>query len=175
MFTLLPPFIIIVSYGAFTIVKYLQKSKVKTLLLIALTILYGINISYFLEYYFVHFNMQRIRFWRYGYEEIVKVSNEHKDYNIIMRGPENFPYIYFLFYNKYDPKVFQNEVTYYPRTKEGFLYVKHFGRYTFVNDIDKGTLVHKVLYITDNLSSHTVDGIRLPNGDPWIDYFTVNK
>jgi hypothetical protein len=114
--------------------------------------------------------MERMRFWHYGYKQAVMLTNQYNNKNVVMRGEENFPYIYFLFYTKYDPMKFRKTVKYYPRTDEGFLYVKSFGKYTFVNNIDYGKTQKNTIYITDNISGGAKDVIKLPNGDPILQY-----
>jgi hypothetical protein len=90
-----------------------------------------------------------------------------------MRGPENFPYIYFLFYNQYDPKKFLSDVKYYPPTNEGFLLVKSFGRFSFPQNINSAKPEPKTIYIDDNYLRYE-NKILLPSGEPIMSY-DINK
>lgn len=177
LFTLLPLFCIVSAIGAYALLTYFQGKKVaKRIVICFLVFLFIFNVLYFLDGYFAHFNTQRARFWSYGYREAVFVSDSYKNYHVVVRGPENFPYIYFLFYERYDPRKFVSSVSYYPPTNEGFLFVKQFDRYEFVNKIDYSNLEAKTLYIDDlNLAGKAKNYIYLPSGEPILAYFTKNS
>jgi len=174
LFLLMPILVIISAYGLFQIMTFLQKKSVKNYCLkLLLLVLFVYNVSLFMDGYFVHLNMQRARFWDYGYQQAVEFSQKYPDYKIVMRGPENFPYIYFLFYNQYPPKKFISEVKYYPPTSEGFLYVKSFGRFSFPTTLDKISMTPKTIYIDDNYLRFK-DKIFLPSGEPVLAYY-INR
>lgn len=170
LFMLMPLFTLISAYGAWVLWNFSKKGISQRLLFVVLSLLFIVNCLYFFNLYFVHFN-KRAQFWRYGYKEIVQISNQHKNDSIIVRGPYDFPYIYFLFYNSYDPKKFIEEVEYYPTNHEGFKYVKSFGRYRFVEDLSKETENSSTIYF-DTQNFHEGDTIiTLPNGDPIFKYY----
>lgn len=175
LYTLLPLFIILSSYGAYEIFMVLKAKTIRNYFMkTALVLLFTYNIILFIDGYFVHFNYQRIRFWKYGFEQAVTISQKYPDYKIVVRGPDNFPYIYFLFYNKYDPKKFVNEVTYYPTTKEGFKFVKSFDKYSFPWNINYKNLRPRTIYIDDaNVEKRTYK-ILLPSGEPILGYEIIN-
>jgi 4-amino-4-deoxy-L-arabinose transferase-like glycosyltransferase len=174
LFVLMPLFTLIVSYGAYQILVLLQKRTfINIVIKWMLVLLFLLNIAYFLNIYFVHFNVQRARFWHYGYREAVKLTDKYPNYNVVMRGPENFPYIYFLFYEKYTPYQFRKEVAYYPPTSEGFLYVKSFGRYSFVDRIDYSNLSRNSIYIDDTRLDDKEHSIFLLSGEPILGYYIV--
>jgi len=171
LFVLMPFFALIASYGAYQIFVFLKKRTILNFAIKGILVfLFLLNVMFFLDIYFVHFNMQRARFWHYGYREVVKLTDRYPTYNVVMRGPENFPYIYFLFYEKYDPLFFRKEVTYYPPTSEGFYYVKSFGRYQFVDKIDYSKLVKNTIYIDDTRLNDKNNSIFLPSGEPILGY-----
>jgi len=174
LFTIMPLFILIASYGAYQILSFLKKGTIINYIVKgALILFFFINVLYFLDIYFVHLNTQRIRFWRYGYREAVGLTQKYPNYNVVMRGPENFPYIYFLFYEKYDPLKFRKEVVYYPPTDEGFYYVKSFGRYHFAESIDYSKLKKNTIYIDDTRLDDKKNSIFLPSGEPILGYYIV--
>lgn len=170
LFTIVPLFMLIASYGAYKMITVWKENKLRYAVSGIFILLFIGSVVYFLEYYFVHFNHQRIRFWRYGYREAVKLTDKYPTYNVVMRGPENFPYIYFLFYEKYDPSQFRKEVIYYPPTSEGFLFVKSFGRYSFVEEIDYDNLENNSIYIDDTRLNDNKNSIFLPSGEPILGY-----
>lgn len=171
LFTIVPSFMLIASYGAYKMIIIWKKGKLKYAVCGILVLLFIGSVVYFLEYYFVHFNYQRIRFWWYGYREAVKLTDKYPTYNVVMRGPENFPYIYFLFYEKYDNRKFIKSVEYYPPTPEGFYFVKKFGRYEFPKEIDYEKTQRKTLYIDDTRLNDKSHSILLPSGEPILGYF----
>lgn len=170
LFTLMPLFILISGYGAFTLITLLKKNIFGKSLIAVLSLLFILNVLYFADLYFIHFGYHRARFWHYGFKEAVQLSNKYPDAKVVMRGQENFPYIYFLFYNSYDPAKFQKEAQYYPKTWDGFRYVKQFGRYSFVEEIDYGKPHPNTLYINDRGFEDKSKTITLPGGDPVLSW-----
>lgn len=171
LFMLMPLFVLTEAYGAYSLWILLRKNMIGKIIVGTLTLLFFINFIFFLDAYFVHFPIQRAKFWHYGYKQAVEVSNQYPEDKVVMRGEENFPYIYFLYYNVYDPEKFQKEASYYPITSDGFRYVKHFGRYTFVPSLSKIEEEAGVLYFDDQ-NFHDFDRIiNLPNGDPVFRYY----
>lgn len=177
LFLLMPLFAIVAGYGAWALLFMLHKTRWGKAIFSVLCVLFVVNVLFFLNLYFIHFGYSRARFWHYGYKEAVMLSQKYPDSNVVFRGPENFPYIYFLFYNSYNPKKFRSEVSYTPTTWDGFRYVTGFGKYSFVDDLDyprlkKNTLyVNDKMYITENVFVHNFKRIRLPNGDPILGWY----
>lgn len=170
LFMLMPLFTLISAYGANVLWDFSKKGLFQKLIFAALCLLFVVNCLYFFNLYFVHFN-KRAQFWRYGYKEMVEVSNKYPNHKIVMQGLYEFPYIYYLFYNKYDPSSFQEEATYYPVNFEGFRFVKEFGRYRFVKALADEKEQSGVLYF-DTQNFHEGDNIiALPNGDPVFKYY----
>ena len=172
LFVLMPLFTLVASYGAYQIFIFLKKRTILNLLIKGtLVFLFLLNVIFFLDVYFVHFNVQRARFWHFGYREAVKLTDRYPSYDVVMRGPENFPYIYFLFYKKYNPYKFRKEASYYPPTSEGFYYVKSFSRYNFVDKIDYSRLNKNTIYIDDTRLDDKNHSIYLPSGEPIFGYY----
>ena len=165
LFTIVPLFMLIASYGAYKMATIWKEGKLRYVACGIFVLLFIGIVVYFLEYYFVHFNHQRIRFWHYGYREAVKLTQMYPTYNVAMRGQDNFPYIYFLFYNQYDPIKFRKEVKYYPPTNEGFYFVKSFGKFSFLESIDYTKLKPKTIYIDDTKVINRKNKIFLPSGE----------
>lgn len=176
LFTLMPVFTLIASYGVYQIINYYKKNKYLKYIVSGLVFsFYALNVLFFLDGYFIHFNMQRVRFWHYGYREAVLLAQKYPDHDVVMTGPENFPYIYFLFYNSYDPSLFRKEVVYYPPTNEGFYFVEKFGRYSFVSAIDYTKIKENTLYIDATRLDDKNHSIFLPSGEPIFGYYVTDK
>lgn len=170
LFLLMPLAVIVMAYGAGKIIDILRLKRFSYLTIGILVVLFIANAFYFLDGYFIHFNVQRMRFWRYGEKQSVELARKYPKYTVVVRKPEDFHYIYFLFYEKYDPQKFVKEVNYYPITSEGFLHVKSFGRFNFVNSIDYNNLLPNTIYFDSIDPQNSPNAIYLPSGEPFIGY-----
>ena len=174
LFLLMPALVMLSAYGVIQIIEFLKEKNLKNYFLkLFILVLFIYNVALFMDGYFVHLNMQRARFWDYGYQQAVELSQKYPDYKVVMRGPENFPYIYFLFYNQYSPKDFISQVKYYPPTSEGFVFVKSFGNFNFPASIDSLKPQPRTIYIDDNYLRYK-DKIYLPSKEPVLSYL-INK
>lgn len=171
LFVIFPLLMLVASYGMYHIFHFLFKKIRSAIFGYLLLGMFILNVLFFLDVYFFHLNNQRALFLHYGYKQIVKVTNKYPNAHVVMRGPDNFPYISFLFYDKYDPRRFQREVSYYPPTNEGYIFVKNFGRYKFVDTIDYENLEPDTLYIDDRGIRKEDMTINLPSGEPIFKYF----
>src|SRR5258708_1732909 len=101
-FNMVIPLVIILSYGLL----FLYKNKK---LFAGFVIIYAISFIYFLDAYFIHLPIHNSQFWGYGYKQIVEtvtpIQNNYKTIKIEQSYAQ--PYIYFLFYQKYDPAKYQ--------------------------------------------------------------------
>lgn len=103
------PLIIIISLGLMSIVKWLDGRVAKWFLVVAIITYYLLPITYFLDAYFIHIPAHDSNLWNYGYKQIVEtVTPIEKDYKTI-KVQQSFaqPYIYFLYYQKYNPAKYQ--------------------------------------------------------------------
>lgn len=73
-------------------------------LLIGLGFIYFINLFYSLEGYYLH-AMKKNDAWQYGYREVVGLTKNYPKV-IVQQGYEH-PYIFFLYYGKYNPTEYQ--------------------------------------------------------------------
>ena len=133
----------------------------------------------YLDKYFDHFPKYESQNWGYAYKKLVPILSQPLLTNkkIIMTHPETSPYIYLLFYSKYDPAQYQKEAKRYPISRDGFTDVAGFGRYTFrAIDWEKDTntphtlLIDKTANIPTALMSKSIGTITLPDG---TEQFTV--
>ena len=100
------PMVLLLSFG---LEKILSKKNIKFLFIPA----YILAFVYFLDSYFVHVPKQNSKYWEYGYKQIVEtVTPIQKNYKTI-KVQQSFaqPYIFFLFYQKYDPAKYQKQAT----------------------------------------------------------------
>ncbi|HEX6977556.1 MAG TPA: phospholipid carrier-dependent glycosyltransferase [Patescibacteria group bacterium] len=102
-FNMVIPFVIIMAHGA-----YLLISRYR-IIFVALALIYTANYVYYLDSYFVHLPKHDSIYWEYGYKQIVEavypVQGNYKKIKVEQSYAQ--PYIYFLFFEKYDPAKYQ--------------------------------------------------------------------
>ncbi len=107
-----------------------------------------LNVGYYLHMYFNHLNTEVSQHWQYGYKQAVTYAEAHKakyDHVVVSTKLEQ-PYMFFLFFSKYDPTTYQAEGG---TASGGFAeYGNKFGKYIFRPiDWDKEVKDGKTLYI----------------------------
>jgi len=106
----LPSLQIAVALGIETAYVFLRRfSMVKQVVVI--TFFLAVVIFSFIQYYqlyFTHMNLESSRFWQFGYEHAVNFveQNKSKYKNVYVSNQLEQPYIFFLFYLRYDPKLY---------------------------------------------------------------------
>ena len=108
------PLIIIIALGVYQSVLIISKLSAKLIRIagyLVIFVVYFLSFTYFADSYFVHLPKHNSSFWRYGYKQAVSLitplQSEYK--TIVFEQSFNQPYIYFLFYQKYDPAKWQKE------------------------------------------------------------------
>lgn len=103
------PLTIFLGLGVTFFLDKVREFKLRKILFCLLPIAYCLNFIYFLDQYFIHMNIHNARYWQYGYKQLVeRITPLQKNYdNIIVSQSYDQPYIYFLFYQKYDPIKYQ--------------------------------------------------------------------
>lgn len=98
---------LISAYGALWIFERKLNFK-KTLLFIASVVIF-VSFIVYLHNYFFHYPFDKASFWQYGYKEAVLESKNSGDRfgKIIVDGTLEQAYIFWLFYNNYDPNSYQ--------------------------------------------------------------------
>ena len=125
------PFISIISAtGVFALGVWIKKSNIVNLLIILIFLAFFAN--YFLNFLNIY-PTQSVKDWQYDYKKIftdpkLQLGTRGK---ILITDKYAQPYIFALFYLKYDPEKFRNEVVRNSIDKWGFSTVKSFGRFEF--------------------------------------------
>ncbi len=111
----------------------LRKSLVRIVLVLLLFIYIFQQIRFYLFYFGGKYKALCEWYFQYGLEEVVKyVSQRERNYaNIIIDNTINQPYIYFLFYQKTDPKTLNYEDFSSIDPKTNWLAVKKYKNYKF--------------------------------------------
>lgn len=141
--TTLPSFQILSAYGLYYLGKQVLSIRYKVLSIKFSFILYSLfiilalfNVVYFAHNYFIFYPKEFSAQWQYGYREAINYvkKNAGQYDNIIFTEDLGRPYIYALFYEKFDPGKFASEAK-VDREVFGFVHVRGFGKYKFVKDV----------------------------------------
>lgn len=145
------PLMIIISLGMVWFTKKINRQLTTGIII---SLIYSLNLAFFLHQYFYVITYMHSDWWNYGWKDTVSfVGSIEKNYeNIYVLDNNGMPYIYFLFYNKLDPKEFQNKsIRNYVEDRYGFDHVDEFNKYIFPQDWEwkytKENLQRKSLYI----------------------------
>jgi len=108
------PLIIMSSLALYGLFEKLSKDSLGKIAVLGFVALYFLNFLYYLDSYFVHLPKHSAKYWEYGYRESVEYL---KDYNldsreIVFQQSYAQPFIYFLFYEKSDPREFWENATF---------------------------------------------------------------
>lgn len=130
--TTLPTFQIITGLG---FANFILNPKFKKFIIPALFLLI-FNLVYFLHGYIFHYPREFSGEWQYGYKDSINYVEKVKENYSGINITEDLgrPYIYYLFYTKYDPKVFRKEAM-VKRDAFGFVEVQSFNKYHFYKDL----------------------------------------
>lgn len=105
----LPLFSIIASYGLYSMLQIKIAKIAKSLVLILLLVVASYNIITYFHLYYKHYPKEKALDWSDGHKQMVEhVSQVYNDYDsIAISKYYGHPYIYLLFYLKYDPAKYQ--------------------------------------------------------------------
>lgn len=149
--TALPTFQLYTAIGLVSFLLYI-KSKVNQPIR---PVIYGImglfmifNLVYYLNGYYKHYSSEYSGEWQYGYKNAIAfvAENYHRFDRVYMTEDLGRPYIYFLYYLKYDPSKFRSNAV-VSREAFGFVHVRQFDKFYFANDFSSLAKSAKTLYI----------------------------
>lgn len=125
-----PPFAILSGYGLYEFLGKFKNNKYYLLIFAFSLLVITANLSYFLIQYFIQGKVYQTWNRQDGYEELVKVTNEMiPNYEkAVVTSRESAPTVFFLFYSKYDPTLFQKETEFQDLKKSDHI---SFGRFEF--------------------------------------------
>lgn len=173
----LPVWQVFIVYGMLTAIKKFGSNNGRRIFVTIFLTAYVLNISYFLHSYFVHFPHEYSGEWQYGYREAIQfiAPIQHNYDRIFITESIGRPYMYTLFYEKYDPQAFASsrESSF---DAAGFYHVYGFDRFRFVEGID-GAFVGKSLYVMESskmpANARVLKTIHLLNGKPVLQVFEL--
>jgi 4-amino-4-deoxy-L-arabinose transferase-like glycosyltransferase len=107
-----------------------------------------VSFVYFLDAYFIHLPTHNSRYWEYGYKQIVETVTPIQANYKQVRVQQSYaqPYIFFLFFQKYDPAKYQKQAKLVENSTGDVGQIEHLDNIYFapidwsVNRGDKDTL-----------------------------------
>ncbi|MBI3379807.1 glycosyltransferase family 39 protein [Candidatus Gottesmanbacteria bacterium] len=146
----LPVISIIIAIGYLSSLPYIKNNFSRKIYIIILSVIFTLNISYYLHYYYFNTPIRFAHEWHYGMKEVIgdvlKVQNK---YSQVWFSKTAWGYIYPLFYMKYPPDIYQTQAKLSALNEFGFGWIDNFGKYTFADIPDKLYRRPEVLYIGD--------------------------
>jgi len=119
----------------------------KWILYTSVVIVILISFEGYLGHFLSNYNTLASEQWQYSYKKVYQdYENMYKDSKkIVVSDFYGQPYIFFLFYSKYAPENFREEVVYNPPDKWGASLVAKFGSFEFKKigdtDFEKGNII----------------------------------
>ena len=160
-FNMAIPLIIIIAFGFNYIVFWIKTLKFSKVFYAVLVVCYTLSAVYFIDSYFVHLPRHDSKLWEYGYEQIVEtvtpIEGNYK--KVVVQQSFAQPYIYFLFFNQYDPAKYQKENSFVnSEYKFDVGYVTRVGNIYFeAIDWSRNRGDHGTLFVADTLRIPPLD------------------
>lgn len=132
----LPTYQVFTAVGLIGLIKHIgriggeSKTKIAVGLVFLLTAV-GVNVSYYLEMYYVHTPIEAAKDWQYGYKQAVAEMKKYEEVvdKIIVTYRYDQPHVYVLFYEQVDPVWYQKQWQGGEIRRD----VRAFGKYEFRN------------------------------------------
>lgn len=145
MIHILPTFQLIASAATVNLLQILNKKKI--ILWLFATII-AASSTYYLYIYYIHWPETYSGEWQYGYRQAVEQVKEHLESvnHVFVTESHGRPYIYFLFYNQFDPKIYQQTAR-VKRDQFFFYHVEGFDKFTFGVSEESLPILPRSLYV----------------------------
>jgi 4-amino-4-deoxy-L-arabinose transferase-like glycosyltransferase len=175
----LPVWQLTTALGVFSFLEKRAAGMKKIFITILVLALAG-NMAYFAHNYLNHYAKEFSGEWQYGYKQALeKISALPEPYDtIVLSEIIGRPYMYTLFYTKYDLQQFlSTRQSYFDAS--GFYHVDGFGKYRFTRTGigQPGTYEGRTLYVLPPgeapENGHIVDTVKLLNGTPVLVMFEL--
>ena len=134
-----------------------------------LIIIYSYFITYYLDSYFFHYAKRYPFAWQYQFDKLVPyVESQKYDFqNIYITNKYDQPYILFLFYSRYNPKLIQSQIKLTIPDKFGFSTVDSYDNYHFGKiEWDKIPSNSLIVASDEIIPQKPIKIINFPNNQP---------
>ncbi len=157
---ILPVFQLIASFGFYQLFILLKSKKI---LIIGSVPILAISLFYYLHMYYFHFPKEFSGQWQYGYKEAIQtIKPIYNNYDkVIVTSSLGRPYIYFLFYLKYDPATYQKNSKVI-RDQFFFYNVEEFDKFNFpMSESDLQTSTKTLFLLAPNNRPKQAGSIKI--------------
>ena len=88
-----------------------EKKHLWSICKLLIGLLFLFNVAYYAYNYFVHTNSEYSKYWQYGYKQTIDYTKKYAliDKKIFFANDIEQGYMFYLFYNKYDPQKYISE------------------------------------------------------------------
>ncbi len=130
-----PVFQIISAFGIVRTFSFISNKKFIYMSVLLLSLVVGLSFYNFLNKLFFEYPKEYSRDWQYGYKQAVYFINQnHSNYkNIVLTSEYGQPYMFVLFFTKYDPSKFQNDKDIKREETQDFIQINSFDKYVFID------------------------------------------
>ena len=122
-----PAFAMITSIGVWYIAEKINIKKFSVIFIAVISIIYYLSFELYAMDFVLKYQNLTLHDWQYDYKEIFMDKKESG----VITDKYGQPYIFALYYLKYPPEKFRNEVKYNPVDKWGFSLVSSFDGFQF--------------------------------------------
>lgn len=121
------PLSVFIAFGTYHLITLIPK------LVYLIVPLYIFSFIFYSDSYFIHSPIKYSFAWNRGFSEIIPIVNTNKDkyQYIFFTNKYDQPYILYLFFTKYPPKLIQTQIKLTPPDKFGFSTVNQIDNITF--------------------------------------------
>ena len=112
VYSMVVPLVILTSIGIYYSTLFFRKNKVVFPVFIAgIFFLFALSSYYYFHQYMIHLPIERSKDWVYGRKELSEYleKNKYKYDRIIVSTSLEWPYIFLLYYSRYDPQKYLNQ------------------------------------------------------------------
>jgi 4-amino-4-deoxy-L-arabinose transferase-like glycosyltransferase len=170
------PLSIIIGLGILASYQFFQHIVLKKAFTVILSLGILYSSVYYYDAYFAHMGIRTPYYWQDGYQELVKKVGVLQDKydRIEITNEKGTPYIYFLFYQKYDPEKWQAQANQArgEYNEFHFMEIKSLDKILFVDKkcSAKDKIEDGVLYVCTNEeipeNANIIDKIYYNDGEP---------
>lgn len=136
-----PVYQVFTAIGIYYFAKEIKNKKLVKIILISSIILFVINLSIYLNNYFVKYPVDYSRDWQYGNKQVVEYIEKNQDKYDLITYTRTYgePHIFTLFNLEYNPEKFFNDPTLERFETYDWVRVLRFDKYYFPDLGDEGT------------------------------------
>ncbi len=176
----LPTWHVFTALGVLAFIRWgnsLKNKLITAIIYFVTTGLFLVNFIFYLHQYHIHQPIEYSRYWQYGYKELFKelekLENKYEKVRISIEAEQ--PYMFFLFYKKYNPAKYLEQ----GGTISGGFWEEHkIGKYEFVRfDWEKEDKRDKIWWVVTDKElpgdAKIIKTIYLLNGEPILHIFKI--